>query len=264
LSALPWNDEPWLAALLAASAILYGAGVARLWRRAGVGRGITRGAVARFVLGWLALVLALVSPLDALGETLFSVHMVQHELLMVVAAPLLVLGRPLEAWAWSLPSPVVQALAGIGRARGLRPLWAAMTEPVGAWCLHALALWAWHAPVLFDAALADERIHIAQHASFLGTALLLWWAVLGRGTRRPDGASLAILFTTMVHTSALGALLTFASHPWYANDARAAWLSPLEDQQLGGLVMWVPGGLGYLAAGLAIIGRWLRRDRAIA
>src|SRR6185312_16401994 len=185
LSALPWNDEPWLAALLAASAILYGAGVARLWRRAGVGRGITRGAVARFVLGWLALVLALVSPLDALGETLFSVHMVQHELLMVVAAPLLVLGRPLEAWAWSLPSPVVQALAGIGRARGLRPLWAAMTEPVGAWCLHALALWAWHAPVLFDAALADERIHIAQHASFLGTALLLWWAVLGRGTRRP-------------------------------------------------------------------------------
>jgi putative membrane protein len=249
--------EPWLFALLAASGVLYAIGLRALWRSAGAGRGIAHAAAARFALGWAAMVVALASPLETLGDRLFSAHMVQHELLMVVAAPLLVLGRPLEAWAWALPAGVVRALAGVGRSRIVRRAWNAATEPVGAWCLHAIALWAWHVPALFDAALASEAVHAAQHASFLGTALLFWWAVLGRGVRRPDGASLASLFTTMVHTGALGALLTFAPHPWYAHYAATPWLTPLEDQQLGGLVMWVPGGFAYAAAGLAIVGSWL-------
>jgi len=102
--------------------------------------------------------------------------------------------------------------------------------------------------------------HAWQHASFLGSALLFWWTVLGAPTRRAQGAAVVSLFTTMMHSGALGALLTFAAQPWYAGYAGhadpATGLLPLEDQQLGGLLMWIPGGLVYLVAGLALAARW--------
>jgi putative membrane protein len=253
------GNEVLVALLLAASAGLYALGLARLWKRAGAGRGITRAQAVRFALGWLALFVALLTPVDTAGDRLFSAHMVQHELLMVVAAPLLVLGRPLEAWAWGVAPPWRQRLASVGRVRWLSRVWDALTEPVGAWCLHFAALWVWHVPRFFEAALESEGVHVFQHASFLGSALFFWWAVFGRGSRRPDGASMALLFPTMMHTSALGALLTFAPSPWYAHYVGTTLLSPVEDQQLGGLVMWVPGGISYLVAGLWIVAGWLKR-----
>ena len=254
--------EWWLVALLAGSAALYAIGVRRLWRRAGRGRGITLAQTARFAAGWLALCAALVSPIDSLGAALFSAHMVQHELLMVVAAPLLVLSRPLEAWTWALKPAWRRALGGVARFGPLRAAWRTCTEPIGAWALHAVALWSWHVPVLFEAALASEGVHVAQHACFFVSALCFWWSVFALGGRR-GGASVASLFTTMMHTSALGALLTFAPTPWYAHyaDTAAYGLSALEDQQLGGLTMWVPGGLAYLVAGLAMVAAWLAQPR---
>jgi putative membrane protein len=241
---------------------MYWVGVRRLWRRAGAGRGIGTGQAACFATAWLALALALTSPLDALGGALFSVHMVQHELLMVVAAPLFVMSRPLEAWTWALPAAWRQPLANAGRLRPVAAAWRTITQPLGAWTLHAVALWGWHIPWLFEAALTSAWLHALQHASFLGTALLFWWSVLGRGGRRADAAGLASLFTTMLHTGALGALLTFAAHPWYAPYAAGSFgLGALEDQQLGGLVMWVPGGLAYMGAGLAIVAAWLAPPR---
>ena len=262
-SAVRGSFEWGLMALFAASAALYAIGVRRLWQRAGHGRGITFGQAARFAAGWLVLCAALLSPIDTLGAALFSVHMVQHELLMVVAAPLLVLSRPLEAWTWALKPAWRKALAGIARFDPLRAAWRACTDPIGAWSLHAIALWAWHMPVLFEAALAGEAMHVAQHSCFLVSALFFWWSVFARGARR-GGASMASLFTTMLHTSALGALLTFAPTSWYTHYAHASafGLSALEDQQLGGLVMWVPGGLAYLVAGLAIVAAWLSASRA--
>lgn len=246
--------------IVVASALLYARGVAVLWRSAGRGRGIRIAQAARFAAGWAALAAALLSPLDTLAEHSFAAHMVQHEALMVVAAPLLVLGRPLEAWAWALPAAWVRALGRAGRSPALARAWNAITEPVGAWTFHALALWLWHLPVLFVAALSDERVHVLQHASFFGSALAFWWAVFGRGVHAPDGASIASLFTTMMHTSALGALLTFAPAAWYPVYAAdgAFGLSALEDQQLGGLIMWVPAGFVYVAAGLALAAAWLR------
>lgn len=262
-----WNFEPWLLALLALSAGGYLLGLLRLWRQAGRGRGVTPSQAGAFGLGWLALVIALVTPLDSLGGYLFSAHMVQHELLMVVAAPLLVLGRPLATWAWALPPAQRRGLGLAFQRRGWAPLWSALTDPLVAWSVHALALWVWHLPVLFNASLTHEGVHIAQHASFLVTALFFWWAVLGhdpRGRFGP-GHSLASLFTTMLHTGALGALLTLSPTPWYAEYLpRAALLGfdPVQDQQLGGLVMWVPGGLAYAVAALAVLGRMLARARA--
>jgi putative membrane protein len=260
-----WAPEPLVVAALAASGSLYALGSARLWRRAGRGRGIRAAEAARWWTGWAILCMALASPLDDYGARLFSAHMIQHELLMVCAAPLVVAGRPLEAWAWALAPAWRRAIAAI-RLPGVSRAWRGITSVNGAWCAHALALWAWHVPLLFTAALADEGIHALQHACFLGTALAFWWSALPRARERPAGGALASVFTTMLHTGALGALLTFAPSAWYATDAgaRAFGLTALEDQQLGGLVMWLPGSLAYLVAGLVLVGSWLRSSPADA
>jgi cytochrome c oxidase assembly factor CtaG len=258
-----WSFEPWAAACLAVSGFFYARGVSRLWRRAGRGRGITIAQVSFFTLGWTILVAALLSPIDTLGAASFAAHMVQHELLMVVAAPLLVVGRPLEAWTWSMAPQSRAALGAVARIAWLRRAWKAVTDPLGAWTLHAMALWAWHVPAMFEAALASEAIHIVQHASFLGTALLLWWSVFDRRPRNHGGHAMASLFATMAHSSALGALITFAPRPWYASygSDNPFQLSPLADQQLGGLIMWGPAGLAYLIAALVIASRWLQNAK---
>jgi cytochrome c oxidase assembly factor CtaG len=245
-----------LATLLAASAGLYAAGVTKLWCKAGPGRGIRRVEVAHFTAGWLLLAATLAPPVDILAERSFALHMVQHELLMVVAAPLLVLSRPLQAFAWALPAAARSAVAFVPRGA-----WRVLNVPAGAWSVHALALWLWHIPVLFLAALADPSLHVLQHTCFFVSAFAFWWAVFGR--RAPDATGVACLFTTMLHTSALAVLLTFAPAPWYAHDATIPFgLTALEDQQLGGLLMWVPGAFAYVVAGLAIVADWLRQPRA--
>jgi putative membrane protein len=262
-----WSFEPLVVSLLLASGALYALGVARLWRHAGRGRGVSVLQAWAFVAGWLSLVVALVSPLDALGARLFSAHMVQHEILMLIAAPLLVLGRPLAAWAWALPQRQARAIGGFFHSRAWSGFWSVLTDPLAAWSLHAIALWAWHVPSFFEAALRDEGWHTLQHASFLGTALLFWWAMLGADARarQRSGMALVYLFTTMLHTGALGALLTLAPTPWYPDYAATAGslgFDPVEDQQLGGLVMWVPGSVAYLVAGLWLVARLLNRKLA--
>jgi cytochrome c oxidase assembly factor CtaG len=135
-----------------------------------------------------------------------------------------------------------------------------------AWTLHAVAIWLWHAPKLYQATLSSETMHTVQHVSFLGTALLFWWALLhGVPSRLARPATVIYLFTTAVHTSLLGALLTFAPRLWYPlyDATTAPWgLTPLEDQQLAGVIMWVPAGLSYLIAALALAATWLREPRA--
>jgi putative membrane protein len=254
--------EPWVLDCLALSLLLYAAGLRKLWPRTQLGRtALLRQALA-FGAGWGALTVALASPLDAAGGLLFSAHMVQHELLMIVAAPLLVLGRPLGVWAWGLPQAWLQALGSVLRASPVRGAWRALTQPLHAWLLHFAALWLWHVPALFQAALLHPAVHALQHASFLFPALLFWWAVLEpTHSARDHGAAIAYLFTTMLHTGALGALFAMSGQVWYplyGTGASAYGLSALEDQQLGGLIMWVPGGLAYVIAGLVLCARWLR------
>jgi putative membrane protein len=258
-----WNAEPWLVACLLASALAYALGTARLWRKAGTGRGIRIAQTWCFAAAWSSLALALLSPLDHAAEERFWLHMVQHELLMVVAAPLIVVSRPLEAMTWALPA-AWRSGVGLGLHRpAIAAAWRIVTLPVSAWLIHALALWLWHVPVWFEAALHREGVHVLQHASFFGSALLFWWTVFRprRGARVADGSSIASLFTTMLHTGALGALLTFSTALWYPSYRMGTTLSgmtPLEDQQLGGLVMWVPAGAVYVGVALAIALRWLQ------
>ena len=260
LSSLPWTFEPWEIGSLVFSAVLYGSGLCRVWLRAGIGRGVRIAQVAAFFLGLLAIVAALVSPLDALSDSLFSAHMVEHELLMIVAAPLLVLGRPLAAWVWAIPERWRQSIGGFFHRPGWRRPWLVFTGPLCAWVLHALALWLWHVPALFEAALENEGVHALQHLCFIGTALLFWWSVLGRASRRDRGVALLSVFTTMVHTGALGALLTLSTVTWYSSyvETAQAWgLTALQDQQLGGIIMWIPAGMVYIVCGLVLSYRWL-------
>src|SRR6185369_9418238 len=114
-----------------------------------------------------ALFVALVSPLHAWGSVLFSAHMTQHEVLMLVAAPLLVLGRPLIAFLWALPLNWSRRLGNIAKIPAINRLWRALTIPLVAWLVHAVALWVWHIPALFDATLHSETVHTFQHLSFL-------------------------------------------------------------------------------------------------
>jgi putative membrane protein len=218
-------------ALLVVAAFWYAAGVRRLWQRAGQGRGITRMHVAAYACGMTVLAFAAFAPL---GEQLWT-HMIQHELLMVLAAPLVVLGRPMQAFAHVVPVRLPRLLS----------------DPVVAFALHGAAILGWHVPLVFVAATANEGLHFAQHASFLASALVFWWMVFARR----DLGALMGLFGTMLYTGALGALMTFSNKPWYAGAA-------LADQTLAGLVMWIPAGLAYPAAAVYLGSRWLARSPA--
>ena len=257
-----WSFEPAVVASLALTAWLYLRGVRALWGGAGMGRGVQLWEAGAFTAGWMLLLLALVSPLHRLGEVLFSAHMAQHELMMAAAAPLLVLGRPVVAFLWAVPMHWRRTAGSWSAAAPVRILWSTVTRPLVAWVLHAIAIWLWHAPPLYQATLASEAVHTLQHLSFLGTGLLFWWSLFrGREGRLGTPFAVVYLFTTAVHTSLLGALLTFSSRLWYPlyASSTAAWgLTPLEDQQLAGVIMWVPAGLAYVIATLAIAGSWLR------
>jgi cytochrome c oxidase assembly factor CtaG/cytochrome c2 len=250
------------------SAGLYLTGTVALWRNAGRGHGIRVWETVAFSAGWLTLAAALVSPLHRLSEVLFSAHMAQHELLMAVAAPLLVLGRPLLVWLWAFPLRWRQRLGGWAQVPPVRGTWNVVSRPAVAWATHAAAIWLWHVPALFQATLTSELVHSLQHLSFLGTALLFWWTLLQtRDGRLGFPAAVLYLFTTALHTSLLGAILTFSTRLWYPlYGGSSAWgLTPLEDQQLAGLIMWIPAGLAYLVAALAITASWLREPgRSIA
>jgi cytochrome c oxidase assembly factor CtaG len=208
--------------------------------------------VALFAAGWLALGVALVSPLHEIAERYFYAHMIEHELLMAVAAPLLVLSRPLAAFAWAIPA-IPQRLPALRRL--LVGIWRLLTVPLIATVLHGVAIWAWHVPALFLAANANEIVHWAQHASFFVTGLIFWSSIFAAVAQK-SGVAVGHLFATSTHTGLLGALLVFSARPWFAENS-SPYLSALEDQQIGGLIMWVPGCMVYAIAALIIAGHWI-------
>jgi putative membrane protein len=259
-----WAWDPAIITSLLFMAAIYVAGL-RALREATSNPQKLRAAAWCYAAGWGLLVLALVSPMHPWGQVFFSVHMVQHEVLMVLSAPLLVLGRPVLVILSAVPRSAARRSVSLLRRSGGTWLWDAVTNPLVAWLAHAIALWMWHVPSLFQATLSHEGVHAMQHASFLGSALVFWHAVFfGPRRRLGYGMGLVYLFTTAIHSGALGALLTFASRVWYpayAAVGHRSTLTPLEDQQLGGLIMWIPAGMIYLGAGLALFALWIRQPR---
>jgi putative membrane protein len=216
------------------------------------------------------LLVALISPLDVLSDALFAAHMTQHELLMLVAAPLMVIGRPWIAFLWSLPAPLRnRMLAAVRRPPALR-VWRALTHPLWVAGLLAATLWAWHVPWLFEAALRNQAVHALQHAMFFATSALFFFALVnGRYGRVGYGASACFVFATAGHSGLLGALLTLGNRIWYPLQSVGGLtygVCPLEDQQLAGLIMWVPAGVILALVALALCAAWIgeseRRVRA--
>lgn len=249
------RPEPWMAVPMLLAAGIYALGFIRLRARAAGGRAALdrRGAV--FAAGLATLAGATLSPLHALGARSFTAHMIEHELIMLAAAPLLVASRPLGVMIWAFPSRGRQALAAVPRSAAGLGLWRFATDPLLATVLQAAALWIWHLPSLFDLALRGEGWHAAQHISFFVSALLFWSAILA--PRRSPWAAAALLFATSMATGALGAFMAISESPWYAPYAAlglaAFGLTPVQDQQLAGVLMWVPGGLLHAVVAIALV-----------
>ena len=254
------GPEPWMLAPMLLAAGLYVLGLARLHGRSGPGRRELRRRGLVFAAGLGALAGATLSPLHALGARSFTAHMAEHELIMLAAAPLLAWSRPLSVMLWAFPAGGRRALAALPRSTAGAGLWRFFTEPVLATVLQAAALWIWHLPSLFDLALKSEAWHGAQHLAFFVTACLFWSSILS--PRRSPWTAAALLFVTSMASGALGAFMALSQSPWYAPYAAlglaAFGLTPAQDQQLAGVLMWVPGGLFHALVAVVLIAPQLR------
>jgi putative membrane protein len=253
-----WTLSPEVVLPLAATLLLYAIGFGRMWRRSERGRSGLRRGFSLFAAGWLSLAGALTSPLHEGGEHSFALHMIEHEIIMLVAALLLVAARPGPVFLWALPRPLRQGFGAAARW----PLWRGLANPFAAAFIQSAVMVGWHAPVLFDLALESEAWHIVQHLCFIAAALLFWWAMLRNAGRGGRMTAAFCLFVTSMVGGGLGALMALSNSPWYAPYAALGLtpegLSPAEDQQLAGLIMWIPGGFYHLAAALWFLARALQ------
>lgn len=250
-----WSLSPWFLLPAVALLALYLIGLGQLWRRAGVGHGLARMEAAGFAAGAAALFLAAVWPLDALGEWSLAAHMAQHMLLLAFAPPLLLLGRPMAVIAHALPRRWAGRLhraTALIHGRLVASLGLATAAQIGTMGL-------WHVPAVTTAALEHDGVHWLMHGSFLLAGLWFWTALWHR-VREPAvgvGPALVAIVAVMMQMGFMGALLTFsrrALYPIYLDRTPALGLEALTDQQLAGLLMWVPACVPYLVGGL-----WLMR-----
>jgi putative membrane protein len=249
-----WNWDPVLWSTLLALLVLHERG----WRTGRRQRWRRWSFVAAIVCAGIALL----SPLDALSSTLASAHMVQHLLLTMVVAPLVVVSRPTVTLLRGLPHGARRDLVRLRRISRVRPADVVRTHPITCAAVHAVTLWIWHASGPYELALRNDLVHRLEHVTFLITAVCSWAAIIlvARRHRGATGTSVLVLFGLSVQGSILGALLTFAADPWYPSYATrtAPWgLTPLEDQQLAGVIMWVPAGVVYLGAALGLMIVWI-------
>jgi putative membrane protein len=236
---------------LVLAAVAYAVGLRRAWGAAGRGRVVTTRQAWCYAAALATCAVALLPPLAARADQSLVAHMIQHVLLLVVAAPLLALGAPLPTLLWALPVRA-RLWASVPWRRALRshgrrwPAWA-----VGSLVVASVVMVGWHAPALYEAALRQEVVHAIEHLSFLATATAFWWA-LGVGAARPRGAAVAVVFVAALPGTALGAALTLAGRPWYPE------YPSLGGQQLAGVVMWAFAGLAYVLMAAVLFGVWLR------
>jgi cytochrome c oxidase assembly factor CtaG len=256
-----WRSWNWDALILLNLSLL-GAVYVRGWNRirtkSGFAQRVSRAQLAAFLCSLCVLLAALISPLHALSEELAAAHMVQHMLLMVVAAPLFVFGSPGHVLLWGLEPDWRPWAAGWIRTLNT----SALHTPLLPWILHTTAIWLWHWPVAYQAALVDPLVHDAQHLSFFAAACLYWRPLLDPRCRREFQplAAVASLFATSLQAMLLGIFLALSPTVWYDDygSRSAAWgLSPLEDQQLAGFIMWLPACLIYPALAAMALGKWL-------
>ena len=262
-----WMPWPQIILILVASGVLYGTGWWRL-RQRGAHRLANGWRLASFLGGLAALGIAMLSAVEVLYDTLFTLHMVQHLLIMMVGAPLLMLADPYPFVVWGLPPNTRRALIDL-----LTP-WATVrqklcrfTTPWLVWGLYVGATWLWHVPAAYDAALRSELLHVIEHMAFFVTALLFWWLVTGATPRLQGrlgyGFRIGYSLLALAQNEVLGVGIAFASEPlyvYYTTVPRLWGLSVLEDQALGAALMWVPGGMMYALTAIVLLARFLDQE----
>lgn len=222
-------------------------------------RTLPRRRVACFAASIATLVVALASPIDALSDLLAWVHMIQHTLLMMIAAPLFIASGPGSVMLAALPRRFARAMWRWRRWRIARRLTPRRgTVALGAWLAFGATLWIWHWPPLYQAALLDPAVHDLQHLAFFVAAAQFWRAVLdpSKAHRIDHGAAILYLFLASLHSTALGALLALSPRLWYplyAGRTEALGWSPLADQQAAGYLMWMPGCAVYVAVAAILL-----------
>lgn len=261
-----WVNEPLPLLALGVAAVLYWLGWCRLSRVAH-GGAVSAGQAAAYFAGLVTLLLALLSPIAAYSERLFFMHMIQHLLLLLIAPPLLLLGKPLVPVLWGLPAGLRHRVARIMTPGRILPrIGDLLTTPIVAVVAFVLTIAVWHVPVFYDAAQGRTLTHDLEHLMFFGVALLYWWPIVhpAGGRRRLSYAwAIPYLVPPFVEGMLIGILLTFADTPIYRTYAamEPTWgLSTLSDQQLGGLVMWIPGGLLFLIPVIGILTAVFRQE----
>ncbi|MGR3417348.1 MULTISPECIES: cytochrome c oxidase assembly protein [unclassified Paracoccus (in: a-proteobacteria)] len=253
-----WSLQPSVIVPLGLAVMLYAGGVRLAWARAGTGRGVRIRQVLCFAGGIAALVAALVWPLDAWGESLFSAHMAQHITLMGLAAPLLVLGQPLATMTRALPRGWQRRLAALAGTAIWRRGHDLLTATGVATALMLGVFLFWHAPPALAVALDHDLVHAVMHGSIFAAALA-FWTMIARVRDRGFGVRIVALFVCFKFSLILGALLTFsgrALYPVYGSRPDAWGLTPVEDQQLAGVLMMTAAAMMYLVAALVVAAAW--------
>jgi cytochrome c oxidase assembly factor CtaG len=257
ISFLAWTIEPAVVIPVVTAATLYVRGWATLAHRTperfGAGRLIA------VMAGLATVIVALSSPLDALGHQLLLAHMIQHFLLMAVAPPLLWMGAPVAPMLLGLPRPIRRRVAIALASRPLLRLTHLLADPRVSWAAFVIAFWVWHIPALYDRSLGSDSWHHVQHACFFATALLFWRPVILPWPARsswPRWAMIPYLALAELQNSTLAAILTFADrviYPAYETLPRQWNITALEDQSIAGVIMWVPGSLAFVLPMLWLI-----------
>jgi cytochrome c oxidase assembly factor CtaG len=252
-----WNFQPLQTAPALIALGWYGLGLYATGIRA-----VSRARAAAFVAGVLIALGAVISPLHAAGDARFSIHMIQHQVLMLIAAPLIVLGRPGLVMALALPMRVRKWGWSFGRTRVVARVLRVLRNPFVVLLTFAGVLWIWHLPGPYDAAVRSSAAHAAEHVAFLGIAFAFWGGVLRTGPRRRINyvPSMILVIGAMMLTGWLAAVLTFGKidYPIYVQRAALLHIDPMIDQELAGTLMWVPVTLLSFAVFAALFIRWFR------
>jgi cytochrome c oxidase assembly factor CtaG len=262
-----WELRPSVLLPLVLAGLLYARGWLRLSDRARGHFGLWR--LVAYASGLLLVATALLSGVDSLGEQLFAMHMVQHLILTMLAAPLLLLAAPYPCMIWGLPERLRRRwTAPLRRHSILRRLLSALARPQWVLALYVGLLWAWHTPAGYQAALRHPRVHDLEHLSFFGSAMLFWWVVLAAAPRLQGrlslGSRLGLLVLAFIQNEILGIVIAMADapiYPYYAALPRLQGISVMDDQMMSGLLMWIPGGMMYGLATILTLAHVLGRER---
>ena len=264
---LSWAWRPEIILSLGLAAALHLGGRWRLKKR-GSARLVNPWRTVSYLSGLAVLWVALMSPIDVLSGQLFFMHMIQHLLLVMIAPPLLWLAQPMPVAMWGLPKSLrLEVGRWLRTDSPLRRAVRSLTTPGLVWLYFVAALVGWHDPRAYNLSLVNELAHDLEHLMFFSSAMLFWWHVIGSAPlihkRMSRGARAAYAISVVPVNALTGIAISFASeplYPYYTTVPRVGKMTVLQDQMLGGVLMWIPGSMMYLVAALILIAQKLRAE----